>query len=164
MLGLVPVQRLYFVLPLALTTWSGCLTSQSPSAKASDAARELNVTSRFGDSTSVATMTSPTVRQQFLSRRTEWGKLIRVVDVELSSFSMVDTDHATVLVDFSWTRVDQGTLHATRVRQEWSDTEGEWLLTRERRDSGDIGLFGESIAKVDPEPRPDVQFATRVIR
>ncbi len=157
--------RLLFVLPLALTTWAGCLTSQSPSAKASDAARELNVTSRFGDSTSVASMTSPSVRDQFLSRRSEWGKLIRVVDVELASFTMNDTEHATVMVDFSWTRVDQGTLHATRVRQEWSNTEGgEWLLTRERRDSGDIGLFGEPIAKIDPEPRPDVQFATRVIR
>jgi hypothetical protein len=150
---------------LALTTWAGCLASQSPSARANDAARELNVTSRFGDSTTVATMTSPAVRDQFLNRRAEWGKLIRVVDVELASFKMDDTDHATVLVDFSWTRVDQGTLHATRVRQEWSDTEGEWLLVREHRDSGDIGLFGEPIAQAEPaEPRPDVQFPTHVIR
>lgn len=150
-------------MPLALTTWAGCLGPQTPAARANDAARELNVTSRFGDSTSVATMTSPAVRDQFLSRRAEWGKLIRVVDVELASFKMNDSEHATVLVDFSWTRVDEGTLHATRVRQEWSSTEGEWLLEREHRDSGDIGLFGEPIAAVDPAPRPDVQFATRVI-
>jgi hypothetical protein len=150
-------------MPLALTTWAGCLGPQTPAARANDAARELNVTSRFGDSTSVATMTSPAVRDQFLSRRAEWGKLIRVVDVELASFKMNDSEHATVLVDFSWTRVDEGTLHATRVRQEWSSTEGAWLLERERRDSGDIGLFGEPIAAVDPAPRPDVQFATRVI-
>ncbi len=150
-------------MPLALTTWAGCLGPQTPAARANDAARELNVTSRFGDSTSVATMTSPAVRDQFLSRRAEWGKLIRVVDVELASFKMNDSEHATVLVDFSWTRVDEGTLHATRVKQEWSSTEGDWLLERERRDSGDIGLFGEPIAAVDPAPRPDVQFATRVI-
>jgi hypothetical protein len=150
-------------MPLALTTWAGCLGPQTPAARANDAARELNVTSRFGDSTSVATMTSPAVRDQFLSRRAEWGKLIRVVDVELASFKMNDSEHATVLVDFSWTRVDEGTLHSTRVKQEWSSSEGDWLLERERRDSGDIGLFGEPIAAVDPAPRPDVQFATRVI-
>jgi hypothetical protein len=156
--------RFALVLPLALTTWAGCLGPQTPSAQANDAARELNVTSRFGDASSVASMTSPAVRDQFLNRRAEWGKLIRVVDVELASFAMTDKDHATVMVDFSWTRVDQGTLHATRVRQEWADTDGAWLLVREHRDSGDIGLFGEPIAQVDPEPRPDVQFATRVIR
>lgn len=158
------LERRFLVLALGLTTWAGCLGPQTPAARASDAARELNVTSRFGDSNSVASMTSPAVRDQFLSRRAEWGKLIRVVDVELAAFTMNDTEHATVLVDFSWTRVDQGTLHATRVRQEWSDTEGAWLLVRERRDSGDIGLFGEPIARADPEPRPDVQFPTRVIR
>lgn len=152
------------VASLALTAWAGCLGPQTPSARASDAARDLNVSSRFGDASSVATMTSPAVREEFLSRRAEWGKLIRVVDVELAGFTMNDSEHATVLVDFSWTRVDQGTLHATRVRQEWSSTDGDWLLTRERRDSGDIGLFGEPIAQLDATPRPDVQFATRVIR
>jgi hypothetical protein len=156
--------RLLFIAPLALTTWAGCLGPQTPAARASDAARDLNVSSRFGDASSVATMTSPAVRDEFLNRRSEWGKIIRVVDVELAGFTMIDSDNATVLVDFSWTRTDEGTLHTTRVRQEWCDTDGPWLLVRERRDSGDIGLFGEPIAQLDPEPRPDVQFPTRVIR
>jgi len=67
------------------------------------------------------------------------------------------------MVDFSWTRVDQGTLHATRVLQEWSSADGAWQLVREKRLSGDLGLFGEPVAALDTTPHPDVQFATRVI-
>ncbi|HTQ07644.1 MAG TPA: hypothetical protein VMI54_27495 [Polyangiaceae bacterium] len=153
-------------LPVALFAvfaWAGCMGPQTPSAKANDAARELNVDSRFGDIASVVSMTSPAVREQFLSRRAEWGHLIRVVDVELASFEMTDIDHAKVMVDFSWTRVDEGTLHTTRVHQDWSDTDGSWQLVRERRASGDVGLFGERTTPLDVAPRPDVQFATRVI-
>jgi len=139
------------------------MAPQTPADRASDAARELNVNSRFGEVSSVVGMTSPAVRDQYLSRRAEWGKLVRVVDVELGGFTMKDMDHATVLVDFSWTRVDQGTLHATRVLQEWSDSDGAWQLVREKRLSGDLGLFGEPVAALDTTPRPDVQFATRVI-
>jgi hypothetical protein len=153
-------------LPIALfavTAWAGCLGPQTPAGKANDAARELNVQSRFGDISSIVSMTSPAVREEFLSRRAEWGRLIRVVDMELANFTQIDTDHASVMVDFSWTRVDEGTLHTTRVHQEWSDTGGAWQLVREKRASGDVGLFGERTTPVEVAPRPDVQFATRVI-
>jgi hypothetical protein len=148
---------------LALTIWSGCMGPQTPAQRASDAARELNVNSRFGDVAGTATMTSPNVRAQYVSRRSEWGKLVRVVDVDLGGFTMDDAEHATVVVDFQWTRVDDGTLHSTRVLQEWASTEGPWMLVRERRQSGDIGLFGEPVGPTSSTPRPDVQFPTRVI-
>ncbi len=154
---------LVFLAALAGIVWSGCIGPQTPAQRASDAARDLNVNSRFGDLAGTVTMTSPGVRKEYLSRRAEWGKLVRVVDVDLGGFQMTDSDHAVVLVDFSWTRVDDGTLHATRVRQEWSSTDGPWLLVREKRESGDIGLFGEPIVAPKTAPRPDVQFATRVI-
>jgi hypothetical protein len=67
-------------------------------------------------------------------------------------------------VDFSWTRTNEGTLRATRVMQEWEAADGPWLLVRERRVSGDLGLFGERVAMQESAPRPDVQFPTRVIR
>ncbi len=137
---------------------------QSPSQRASEAARELNTNARFGDIAGTATMTSPAVRDQYVSRRAEWGKEIRVVDVELGGFTMTDSEHATVLVDFSWTRIDGGTLHARRVVQEGGSSDGPWLLTREKRQSGDIGLFGERIDPAEAPPRPDYQFATRVIQ
>jgi hypothetical protein len=154
------------LIPLALVAclaWAGCMAPQTPADRASDAARDLNVNSRFGEVSSVVSMTSPAVRTEYLSRRAEWGKLVRVVDVELGGFTMKDMDHASVMVDFSWTRVDEGTLHATRVLQEWSDADGAWQLVREKRLSGDLGLFGEPTAALDTAPRPDVQFATRVI-
>lgn len=154
---------LLLVAALAVTVWSGCMGPQSPSQRASDAARELNVNSRFGDIAGTATMTSPNVRAQYVGRRAEWGKLVRVVDVDLSSFQMSDAEHATVLVEFQWTRVDDGTLHTTRVLQDWASTEGPWILVRERRHSGDIGLFGETTGPAAAPPRPDYQFATRVI-
>jgi hypothetical protein len=158
------VRPLLPVTLLLAVAWAGCMGPQTPAARASDAARELNVSTRFGDVSGAVSMTSPAVREQFLSRRAEWGKIVRVVDVELASFEMKDPEHATVLVDFSWTRVDQGTLHATRVHQEWSSADGSWRLMREKRASGDVGLFGEPIAAAETAPRPDVQFATRVIQ
>jgi hypothetical protein len=150
---------------LALVCWSGCvgIGPQSPAQRASEAARELNVNSRFGDLAGTVTMTAPTMRKQYLDRRAEWGRIIRVVDVDLGGFTMTDSEHAVALVDFQWTRVDEGTLHSTRVRQEWASTEGPWLLMREKREAGDIGLFGDARAPEAAPARPDIQFATRVI-
>jgi len=143
--------------------WAGCVSPPPPSERASDAARQLSIAARFGDVSTVLDLTAPGMRNTFQKRRESWGKLVRVVDVELASLSLPDADHATVVVDFSWTRVDQGTLRTTRVAQEWASTDGPWLLTRERRVSGDIGLFGESLAALDEATRPNVQFATKVI-
>ncbi len=152
------------VMLILATAWAGCMGAQTPAARASDAARELNVSTRFGDVTGAVSMTSPSMREQFLSRRAEWGKLIRVVDVELAGMEMRDMDHASVMVDFSWTRVDQGTLHSTKVLQEWSsEGGGGWRLVREKRVAGDVGLFGEPVGPTSTTPRPDVHFATRVI-
>jgi hypothetical protein len=134
-----------------------------PSERASEAARELNVNSRFGDVGGLTNFTSPSFREAFLSRRAQWGNLVRVVDVELAGMTMKDGTHASVSVDFSWTRVDEGTLKTTRVLQEWED-DGGWMLVREKRVAGDLGLFGEKLPPAKQAPRNDVQFATTVIR
>jgi hypothetical protein len=149
---------------LFLAFGAGCVKPPGPAEKASDAARELNITSRYGELSAVIGMTALGVREEFVSRRSEWGKLVRVVDVELAGLTLADRDHASVLVDFSWTRADQGILKVTRVLQEWQDEKGRWQLVREKRVSGDLGLFGEAVASLDTTPRPDVQFETRVIR
>jgi hypothetical protein len=149
---------------LVLTFGAGCFRPPGPAEEAGDAAREFNTTARFGDVGAVIGMTSNGVREEVAKRRAEWGKLVRVVDMELAGIQMDDREHANVLVDFSWTRVDEGTLKATRVLQVWNNESGTWQLTREKRVAGDIGLFGEAVAKLDPAPRPDVHFETRVIR
>jgi hypothetical protein len=159
----VTVLRLAAALAAAVA-WSGCIRPPPAAEGASDAARELNVSSRFGEISGVLGLTAPSMREQFLNRRTHWGKAIRVVDVELAGMTVPDNEHAAVAVDFSWTRTDEGTLRTTRVLQNWENTQGSWLLVRERRLSGDLGLFGEVVQAPQSEPRPDVQFATKVIR
>jgi hypothetical protein len=104
------------------------------------------------------------MRNEFVARRAEWGKMVRVVDVELAALTLEDRERANILVDFSWTRNDEGVLKTTRVLQGWENTDGSWLLVREKRVSGDLGLFGEAVAQVEQGPRPDVHFPTRVIR
>jgi hypothetical protein len=159
----MPSLRLLVGLAVSIS-WSACVTPPPPAERASDAARQLNVASRFGELASVIDMTSPRIRERFQARRTDWGKEVRVVDVELASLDLSDAQHAKVMVDFSWTRTNEGTLRATRVLQEWEAADGAWLLMREKRVSGDIGLFGERVAMQEAPPRPDVQFPTRVIR
>jgi hypothetical protein len=157
--------RLGFLAGLcAALFWGGCVTPPPPAERASDAARELNVSSRFGELASVIDMTAPAMRQRFQERRAAWGKEVRVVDVELAALTMTDAKHAAATVDFSWTRANEGTLRTTRVMQQWEALDGPWLLVREKRIAGDLGLFGEPVARVEREPRPDVQFPTKVIR
>jgi hypothetical protein len=91
-----------------------------------------------------------------------WGQSLRIVDVEMASLSLPESDRAIVLVDYAWIRNDEGTMRATRVEQTWKDDAG-WHLVRERRVAGDIGLLGEPVPEAPPAG-PDKQFATRTIR
>ena len=139
-----------------------CLAPAPAAERATDAARELNVAARFGRMDVAISRTSSSARENFIRRRGEWGREIRVVDVELAGMSMPDSERAIVEVDYSWMRMSEGTLHTTRVAQHWRDSEGSWRLERELRTAGDLGLFGEAVEIVKP-PRRDVQFATKVI-
>ena len=144
-----------------------CVMPPPPAERVADAARELNLAARFGRMEIALELTDKSVRPTFLEHRAAWGKQIRVLDVELSSFSMPSADRAQIEVDYAWSRVDEGTLRTTRIAQEWRDPGGGFRLVRERRVAGDLGLFGEalpaSLAR-DDAPRRDVQFETKVIR
>lgn len=147
---------------LALFVFAGCAVP-SPATRATDAARELNLAARFGRMDLAVGRTSDHARQAFIRRRAGWGREVRVVDVELTAFSMADKDDASVEVDYAWVRMDEGTLRVTRVGQKWADRGKGWQLVSEQRLSGDAGLFGE--APVKPvERHPDAHFATKVIR
>jgi hypothetical protein len=132
-----------------------------------DVAREVNLAARFGQIEVALEHTADGARKSFLDRRAAWGDSVRVLDFELSDLRMPDSENATVIVDIQWTRIDEEVLNRTRVEQTWRgglDDRG-WMLVRERRIAGDLGLFGEKT----PEPearaeRPDLQFATKVIR
>jgi hypothetical protein len=143
----------------------GCLAPPGASERATDAARELNLASRFGRMDVALGLTSKAVQQAFVEHRAAWGKDVRILDVELSGFTMPNGDLARVEVDYSWSRKSESQLLTTRVAQEWRDAGGGFKLVRERRIAGDVGLFGEPIPlPASAEPSHDVQFATKVIQ
>jgi hypothetical protein len=141
---------------------SACLAPQTPAARATDAARELNLAARFGRMDVAIGHTATGARAPFLERRSEWGKELRVLDVELAGLSMNDPRQALVLVDIAWMRMGEGALRTTRIAQTWRDDEG-WQLVREQRVAGDIGLFGEQVLVQRPEAR-DAHFPSKTIR
>jgi hypothetical protein len=129
-----------------------------------DVARDLNVAARFGRMDVAAEHTTDEWRESFVQRRLHWGRDVRVVDTELTSLNMKDKSEAEVFVEVSWMRIDEGLLRGTRVKQMWRNPGGGWKLAEETRDSGDVGLFGERVVVLRPEPTPDARFPTKVIR
>jgi hypothetical protein len=141
----------------------GCIAPPPPAERAADAIRELNLAARFGRTELASGLTSKAARKGFLERRANWGKELRVLDVELTGFDMSAKDRVRVEVDYAWTHMNEGQLRNTRVTQEWRDEGRGFVLVAEHRASGDLGLFGEKAPAPDPAPRRDVHFATKVI-
>ena len=156
--------RLLGVALLAGLVTCGCMAPITPGQRLTEAARELNEEARFGRMDVAISRTSPGARPSFAQRRAAWGGNVRVVDIALVGISIEDDRlRALVTVDISWTRMDEGSLRTTRIAQVWTDRDGAWVLTRERRVAGDVGLFGERVQVVHP-PSPDVHFASKTIR
>jgi hypothetical protein len=150
----------------ALVAWVGvgCLAPATPSRRVTDAARELNYAARFGRMDLAVARTADAARSHFLDRRAQWGRDVRVLDVQMTGLSLDDDGKkALVTVDVAWTRIDEGSLRSTQLAQVWKDQPGGWKLVRERRVQGDVGLFGEHVEVIKP-PSPDVQFASKTIR
>lgn len=139
----------------------GCMPP-TPAQKATEAARELNMAARWGNMPEALGRTAPKERNAWSNRHKDWHGDVRIVETELTGLNMKDATHATVHVDVSWTFSDDPTLRITRLKQEWSDAEGKWVMLSEEQVEGDIGLFGEEVKKAE-KPR-DKHFPSRVIR
>jgi len=139
-----------------------CVMPPSAAEKASEAARELNLSARFGNMDAAAAKAASEARADFLQRHATWGGEIRIVDVELAGMTMPDSDHAVFEVNYSWMRSNESTMRVTRVRQRWTSLKGAWSLETEQRAAGDLGLFGEPVEVLRPAQR-NAQFATKVI-
>jgi hypothetical protein len=148
---------------LCALTLAACVMPPPASEKASDAARELNLSARFGNLEAAAKKATSEARTDFLQRHSLWGNEIRVVDVELAGMNMPDSDHAVFDVNYSWMRANESTLRVTRVTQRWTSLKGAWSLESEKRAAGDVGLFGEHVDVLRPVQR-NAQFATKTIR
>lgn len=141
---------------------AGCMTPPTPAERVTDAAMNLNVAARFNQLDVAVARVSASTREDFMKRHAAWGQSLRIVDVEMASLSLPESDRAVVLVDYAWIRHTEGTMRATRVEQTWKDDAG-WRLVRERRIAGDVGLLGEPVPEAPPSRQADKQFATRTI-
>src|SRR3954470_23806196 len=72
---------------LLLAALGACMPSQVPAREVSETARNLNLATRFGQMDMAAEHTSEAHRKQFLESRADWGREVRVVDVELAQLS-----------------------------------------------------------------------------
>jgi hypothetical protein len=84
------------------------------------------------------------------------------LDLEIAGIHLVDGDHATVTVEVAWSSVTDSLVRSTKLSQEWESERAGWRLVRERRLSGDTGLFGEALPELSP-PHPDVHRPSRTI-
>ena len=148
-------------LPVMLVL-GGCMAPPSQAQRVTEVARELNMAARFGRMDVALSHTAKGAREAFLERRGQWGRRLRIVDVELAGLSLSEATKAKVQVDVAWVRVDESQLRNTRVAQVWKD-DGGWRLVREKRVAGDLGLFGEKVDVLRPASR-DVHFPSRTIR
>lgn len=139
----------------------GACMPPTPAQKATEAARELNMAARWGKMDEAMGRTSPRERAGFAKRHATWHSNVRIVETELVGLNMKDGTHATVQVDVSWMFSDDPTLRVTRLTQEWSDADGKWIMTSEKKLSGDPGLFGEKVKRA--EKQKDKHFPSRVI-
>jgi hypothetical protein len=160
----VPLLRCNALTLVALGWLSGCIPSQNPAQTVSEVARDFNVATRFGRMDVAMEHTSEALQREFTEHHADWGGEIRVLDVELSRLKLEDTSSAEVFVDVSWVRMNEGMLRATRLKQRWENPGGGWKLSAEERQSGDIGLLGESVVVLRPEGPRDVHFPVKTIR
>lgn len=99
---------------------------------------------------------------EFAKRREGWHDEVRILETEVMELDMKDATHASVKVDVSWVFADDPTLRTTRLAQQWSDDEGRWVMVKEEQESGDVGLFGEEVKRI--ERNRDRHFPTKTIR
>jgi hypothetical protein len=142
---------------------NGCFAPASPTMRVNDAAHDLNIATRFGKMELAVSHVDASVRADFMARRSQWGREIRIIDVDLGSVDVRDETHAVVTIEVSWVPLRDDILRSTRVTQTWEDRGKGWKLTREVRASGDQGLFGE-VLEVQDAPHPDVHLPTRTLK
>jgi hypothetical protein len=152
------------VLWLTAAVLVGCMPLGAPSQQISDVARDVNVATRFGRMDVAIEHTSEAYRAEFLRQRAEWGKEVRVLDVELSKLELTSSDAAEVFVDVGWVRMNEGLLRSTRVKQLWQNQENDWQLDSEERLSGDVGLLGENVVVLRPDAPRDVHLPAKTLQ
>ena len=136
---------------------TACLAPPSAAQRLSDAAIDMNTATRFGRMDIAMDYVSAQGKDAFVAAHAQWGKRIRIVDVEFSGVTVKDKDEADVNVTLIWQFVDDPVMRESKLVQHWKDTRGTWSIVREHTEEPD-GLLGRQAAaprlSAPPPPTP----------
>ena len=146
--SLTNLSRLMLVAGLAgLLGLPACALADKQSL-ARDAANELNLNSRFDRTQLVMERIGAKEKPEYTRTHRLWGGDVRVTDAEIASFRMVNETEAEVTVHVAWFRLNEGELRSTILRQKYEDDKkGHFLLVKEARVEGDVGLLAEKVER-----------------
>jgi hypothetical protein len=144
-------------LVLALAA-AGCgFGPQSSSAKLTENAYEMNVAARFGRMDVAIEFLHPEAVAKYTASHAEWGKRVRVVDLDFAGMRIVKHGEARVDVQVMWQRIDGLELRTTNLTQTWKEKDGRWLVAKEETTGGDGGLLIDP-----PDPKKDPKKGVRM--
>ncbi len=130
----------------------GACTPSSVTRKLSDDAYNVAMAERFGRMDIVTDAVAAKNRDDFVSSHSQWGRSIRIVDLEYAGLRLMPDEVAHVELIVSWQRLDEVTLHTTTLVQTWAHND-RWEIVDEKRISGDRGLIDEVDERID-DPKP----------
>lgn len=137
----------------------------SRSQRVQEAAYELNVGLRFGQTAVALEKVASQERGEFLKRHRQWNRQLRIVDVDLVGMNIQETE-AEVYVTIQWQHEDFSDVRSTVIRQHWKDNRGSWQLVSEAHAQGDQGLFGDETRSKEVSSQEDSgrRYQTTIIR
>jgi hypothetical protein len=138
----------------ALSLSLAACTPSSVTRKLSDDAYNVAMAERFGRMDIVSDMVAASRRDDFVASHSQWGRSIRIVDLEYAGLRVAPDDKANVELIVSWQRLDEVTLRTTTLIQTWAHND-RWEIVEEKRVGGDRGLIDEPDAKIDDTPKTD---------
>lgn len=128
-----------------------CVPPPGPMERLTNAAYDLNTATRFGRMDVAVAHVASHAQADFMARHRDWGRDLRVVDVELSGLRMVTPDTAEVTLAVSWHRLSSANIETSFVAQKWTSTTDGWKLATELRASGAPGVFS---APLEDQAKP----------
>jgi hypothetical protein len=128
-------------LALFATLGAACIAPPSPVERLTNAAYDLNNATRFGRMDVAVSLVAEHAQGDFVSRHSDWGRSLRVLDVELGGMRLLTPDTAEVTLSVSWQRYDESTMRTSIVAQKWMRGDEGWQLAAEERAAGSPGLF-----------------------
>ena len=124
-----------------------------------NAAYDLNTATRFGRMDVAVANVASHAQRDFMARHREWGRDLRIVDVELNGIRMLTPETAEVSLAVSWHRLSESTIQTSMVAQKWMSSSEGWKMATELRAGGAPGLYAAPPEEDKPK-KPDTPALT----